>query len=226
MYKVNKMDLINKGKKEEWLKANGGDLAMQLLDTQIDKNFQIAVENDLRNKDFSDVNNVTENGVNDTQTETSTSENVVVEDSNTITDNKVDEEVVNTTETEVVNDVVTESTTKAFVLENPQEFIQLLFTKVINPLRKEVNDLKIEIDTLKKSVSDVTESKVKTHNAIVDLEVISTSSLAALLKSHNSVDSFSEPVKANDPILDSKPKEFTNVSNEQKGTFANFMTGF
>lgn len=228
------MDLmIEKGKKQEWLKENGGDLALQLLGDQVSKSHNIATENNLRNKDVSETESTTSNEIveieqelvnenktfevdeNDSNVETS-DENVLVE--NTDTNNESDN-----TEDESVNT----SSVKSFVIDNPQEFINLLFVEVIEPLRNEVKELKSEIENLKKDFSDNTKS---IKSASINLEVVPTSSLAALLKAKmndgNSND-FSEPVTANDPLLAQKPKEMVvDESNNTQGAFANFMTGF
>lgn len=210
---------IDKGKKDEWLKANGGDLAMQLLDAQIDKQLEIAEEQNLRSKDTVEIdsNDVVANDV--------VATDVVVETTTVVDDNTVVELETEQEKNEIQEEQTpVNATVKSFVLENPTEFINLLFTEVIEPLRKEVNDLKAEVETLRKDFS-INNKDAKAVN--VDIEVVPTSSLAALLKERMSPkqNDFGDALESNDPLLTAKPKEFV-ANNESKGAFANFMTGF
>lgn len=219
------MDLIEKGKKQEWLSASGGDLAMQLLGDQLDKNYETATELKLRNKDIADNSDVvlitSDNTADYVEPITTEVIETVIED---LTELANKETIV--TET---NDVST-SQIKSYVLENPQEFINLLFTEVIEPLRKELKDLQTEFETLKKDFSDNKEKAVSSVNmkdsVAIDLEVIPTSSLAALLKSKMTTgNEFGISLSANDPLIGQKPKEFAEDS-QPKSAFANFANGF
>jgi sensor histidine kinase regulating citrate/malate metabolism len=219
--------LIEKGKKQDWLSNAGGDLAMQLLGDQIDKNYEVATELNLRNKD---VSNVEENTVLITSSNTAdrvlTTENSeVINTDAVITETPIIEEIITEPVVTEISDVNTSLTqVKSYVLENPEEFINLLFTEVIEPLLKEITDLKIEVETLKKDFIDNKEKAVSSPT--IDLEVIPTSSLAALLKSKmTTVNEFGIALNANDPLIGQKPKEFVEDS-QPKSAFANFANGF